>query len=124
MTGGTGFIEGLGVLPGVGGSVPARAALRPPGVVPVSALPGHQLVPLEPEANLPLGRLHRVTGVDHVPAQGWGRCRGRGVPTPALTPAPHPYLLTCMLKSPRMVPAAATAESVSPTMARVDLTTL
>lgn len=45
-------------------------------------------------------------------------CRG------VLSPTPRPYLLTCMLKSPRMVPAAAVAELVSPTMARVDLTTL
>lgn len=122
--GGTGVYCGAGGSPHGRGSVLARATLGPIGIVPVSALPGHQLILLEPEADLPLGRLHRIAGVDHVPAQRWGRCRGRGVPPPAPPSAPFPYLLTCMLKSPRMVPAAAVAELVSPTMARVDLTTL
>lgn len=44
--------------------------------------------------------------------------------TPNSPPPMRPYLLTCMLRSPRMVPAAACAESVSPTMARVERTTL
>lgn len=58
-------------------------------------------------------------------AVSWGEVggkRSRRWYPPAARPCP--YLLTCMLKSPRMVPAAAAAEFVSPTMVRVDLTTL